>query len=426
MARFVFLTSKFVPFADASGVCVYNISKELSERGHDICVISEGEKNGYRELEGMRIYELRQTCYHYWKNKASNTKQKKDYYISIAVNSFRRFINLFMVFRFPDVSALRTKKEYRLLKKINKKKKIDCIIGCFRPYEGIAVINKFKKKNNDVFAVACYMDLIRANNPFGRSMYGFFDWLCYRSEKKVFSTVDQVLIPKSGKDIYSQKRFDFSKEKIQYFDFPVFTKDMIINESESNKSCGINVTCIGTVNGINRSASYFLKIMSDLRNDGIDLYVNIIGEFSETEIYNKYKDESYVNFCGHVEFANISAYISNADFLINLSNIITYDMIPSKIFQYFASCKPIINFVTNKEDRSLPYFEKYLAVCNIYEYENNFKKDLIKVKDYICNSNMVKFDYDDVLDIYKESTPSFFVKKNLKIFENSNGENDEK
>ena len=59
--------------------------------------------------------------------------------------------------------------------------------------------------------------------------------------------------------------------------------------------------------------------------------------------------------------------LKRADLLLNITNKNTINMLPSKIFQLFAAQKPILNFVKNRNDCSLPYFKKSMVTFNIYE-----------------------------------------------------------
>lgn len=56
--------------------------------------------------------------------------------------------------------------------------------------------------------------------------------------------------------------------------------------------------------------------------------------------------------------------IQDADFLINLSNTIT-NQLPSKVFEYMSSGKPIINFYYSEDDLGLKYLKKYPLCINI-------------------------------------------------------------
>lgn len=415
MSTYCFLTSEFMPSADASGICVYNLSKELIKNDHKVIVICEGQNGEHRFYEGIEVYEVKPSILKYWRTRSIRSKKKLDFFITECIKHLRRLVRIITLFSFPDVSPLRTKKEYKLLTKIHKQHSLDYVIGAFRPYEGIGAINRFKRKKTKVCSIALYWDLIRGKNPFGQRLYKLFDYLCYKSEKLTFSLNDKILIPQSGKITYDTDRFSFVKEKIEYFDFPVFTQN---HTSSSNIISGtndeINLMCIGTIDGKNRSAQYFLQLVKELNlKVKQNIQVHIVGEFNDIKTYEEFKNESFVNFHGVVDYKDIPGFIEKADFLINIANKETYDMIPSKIFQYFVSCKPIINFVAHEKDKSLEYFNKYPLKCNIFEYKNNIDEDAISLENYLFNTKFITLNYLQVEALYQSSTPEYFIKKFL-------------
>lgn len=416
MAVYVFLTSKFMPAADANGICVYNISKELVKNGHKVCVICEGINEEHYFFEEIEIREVKPTLFSKLRHKAAATKSKKYVFIKNIVMVLRRIQKAFILFIYPNVSPLRARQEYKILEEIARIEKIDFLVSTFAPYEGVTAACKFKKKYPGVKSSIIFWDILRSKNPFGKHLYKLFDFLCNRAEKKAFSINDKILIPKSGEGIYSAGKYDKYKEKIKYFDFPVFTEGFDNQANNINEfNDYINITCIGTIDGENRNADYFLKIFNEIkRRFNISVKINIIGAFSDISTYEKYKTEPYVNFMGQVNFNDIPNYISSADYLVNLGNKITYDMIPSKIFQYFASCKPVINFISHKDDKSLCYFKKYPSNLNIFEYENNISEDICRVKDFILNNDMVLSEFAEIEKIYKENKPSYFTEEFLK------------
>ena len=192
MATYVFLTSQFMPSADASGICVYNISKELIKKGHKVYVICEGINEELRFFEDIEIYEVKPVLYTFLRLKVQQTKSKKDIYLRDIVGIFRKFAKAFTFFMFPNVAYIRSLKEYKILKQINKKEKIDFIIGTFRPFEGIASATRFKKANPNVKSILIFWDLLRTPNPFGEHLYKLFDFLCNKAEKNMFTKITLI------------------------------------------------------------------------------------------------------------------------------------------------------------------------------------------------------------------------------------------
>lgn len=416
MAVYVFITSEFMPSADANGICVYNISKELIKEGNKVYVICEGANEGHRYYEDIEIYEVKPTLYKHLTKKVAIKKNRVEQLKKSLVLVLRRFRKLFVFFTYPNTAPERAKKEYTILEDIWKRQKFDYLIGTFRPYESLESISNFKTNYPEVKSVALFCDLLRTQNPFGNFFYKLYNSLCTRAENRILKVNDRILIPKSGKEFYDTDNFKAYKDKIDYFEFPVFTEEFKIDViSKKDTHNYVNVTCIGTIDGENRSANYFLNLFEAVKDkSNVELKINIVGSFYDITTYEEFKNKSYINFIGQVDYKDIPRFIASADYLVNISNKTTYDMIPSKIFQYFASCKPVINFVAHKDDKSLCYFEDYPRSLNILEYNHQTKDDAEKIYDFIFKNDNVKLSYEDVETIYNENKPSYFIENFLK------------
>lgn len=408
MANFVFLTSRFFPKADASGICVYNVAQELIKQGHQVACIVEGEKNETYIYDNIKIYAVRQTRMGLLIQKATETRKKKDIILVKIYGFLRKCWQGAFFFRFPNVSPSRAQKEYKILKRMHAEFPIDCIVACFRPFDGMVAMLHFSQKVPEVKTVACFWDFLQAKNPFGKKLHPLFSKLCYRAEKKIFSSSNRILLPKSGKEMYLSNKFDFTKEKIRFFDFPVFLDTEQNAVQRKNQLARKQVYCIGSIDGKNRSSAYFLKLIENLI-ETLKVDVHFVGTFVEMEIYNLYKEVPWIFFHGNISPDDAMSLMEQADFLVNFGNKETYGMIPSKIFQYFSTCNPIINIVANEKDAALPYFKKYAATCNLFEYEADIERDCEKLRNFMLEENRILPSHEEVGETFRESKPSFFA-----------------
>lgn len=409
--RFVFLTSRFYPFGDANGICVKNAADELIRRGHEVTVICEGD-GGRDDVDGIETVFIKPTLI----RRAENYKDDKGSllfeYLFKLFNIIRKIIiTLAFVWKYPDVSPIRAHKIYNTLKKIATTKKTDYIIGSFAPYDCVEAVNLFKKKNKDIKTVITYFDLIDGRNPFGSAFSDICKKLCFKSEKKTFMLNDVILIPGNAKEKYESEKYCFAKDKIHFFEFPLFVSD---SKPETNlkkeRNNDFEILYAGSVDGNNRSASYFLQLAEILKKQhGVNIKVRFYGGFTDREVYSEYKDSDFVEFCGKIGADRVYELMCKADCLLNLSNAVTYNMVPSKIFQMFSSCNRIINMIANENDAAIEYFDKYPARLNIKEYEKNAERDVHLLKDFIENSNIEPPDFDNIRDIYIRNTPERFV-----------------
>ena len=415
MKTFVFLTSEFYPYGDASGICVKNIADELKKEGHRIFVLCDGVGASLVN-DDINIIPVKPTLFK--RIKVLCYKKNTFLYKTLYKTSFivrRLFLGITAFMNFPNVSPLRTRLVYKTLDNLSKKEKIDYVIATFRPYDNVEALNKFKIKHKNIKSAVVYLDLLHSENPFGKIFKNYFDYLCAKSEKRTFNINDLLLIPESSKEKYTSDTYKLAKEKIQFFDFPLFLSSENIKIKKENKNKDFTIAYAGSIDGKNRCAKYFLSLINQInKRFGLNIKIEFYGNYKEA-IKDDYENYDFVKFMGMIPFDRVYEVLCSADCILSISNKITFDMIPSKIFQSFSTCNKVINIVTNKNDLSLKYFNKYPCSLNIFEYEKNIEKDLESLKDFLLKEFILP-DYNDVREIYIENTPQKFLEKlkNLK------------
>lgn len=409
MKKLIFLTSAFYPMADANGVCVKNAADELIKLGFNVSVLCEGSGQD-ENVGGISIIHIKDTI-----------SKRLCAYAETRNSMFSRLIyRVFLMLRrvllgvaspliFPNVSPFRTNAVYKKLEKLYADESFDYVIGTFRPYENVEAVNRFKSRHPEVKSEIIYFDLLDGKNPFGKRLNKFFDKLCIKSERYTFGINDVILIPKSSVRKYVSKCYDFAKDKIRFFDFPLFTSTENMTQKKENNGT-INIVYAGTVDGKNRSAEYFLKLTENLKSKfNMNICVEFYGDFTEERVKRKYENVEFVKFRGKVEPDKVFDILCSADCLLNLSNIITYEMVPSKIFQMFSTCNKIVNVVENEKDKSLEYFNKYAKVLNIREYNRNIEDDTELLKEFIENKDMPEMNFNKIRNTYIKNTPGEFI-----------------
>lgn len=409
MKKFVFLTSTFYPMPDASGVCVKNAADELIRRGFNVSVLCEG--NGQTEsVNGINVIHIENTIS---KRLCAYAENRNSAFSRLIYRIFlllrRVMLGIVSPFLFPNVSPFRTRAVYKRLEKLYADETFDYVIGAFRPYENVEAVNKFKKKHPEVKSEIVYLDLIEDKNPFGKRFKNYFDKLCEKSKRNTFGINDVILIPQSSKEKYQESVYKFAKEKIRFFDFPLFTlKESVAKKTE--KSGMINIVYAGSADGENRSPEYFLRLVDKVKEKySMDICVKFYGRITDRKVRENFANKTYVQFCGMIPPDEVEQTLSKADFLLNLSNRITYNMVPSKIFQLFSLCLPIINMVTNSEDVSVEYFKKYPDVLNIFEFMGDFENDAELLRNFINDSGRKDIDFECIRQKFLDNTPESFA-----------------
>ncbi|MCF0186128.1 MAG: hypothetical protein HUJ98_06545, partial [Bacteroidaceae bacterium] len=226
--------------------------------------------------------------------------------------------------------------------------------------------------------------------------------------KYILWTVEKVFT--SNSILATYEKDEFFKDylyKIEAVEFPTFVKP---EESQNDTDFGYNpedINCVyaGNLFLDSRNPKNMLELFCQMKGPVLHIY----GKGCE-EMVDEYaaKSEGHIIRHGFIEAEKVPAMLKKADVLISLNNSIP-NLVPSKLFQYFATGKPILNMCYFDECPTLPYMEKYELGHSIIDD----KFDAEKVLEF-CQENKGKtIPYEDVEEIYKEATPKFVAEELL-------------
>jgi len=225
-----------------------------------------------------------------------------------------------------------------------------------------------------------------------------------KMEKACFDRVDRVFVPKLIAPHYTSP-------KVQSYEFPALVFGRGSGYASLYDSQKINLAFVGSLYAGIRSPEYLYELM--LRANLPDLHLTIVGGvyggFSQ-EFEQRYKPVmERVTMVGKVDKALADAYTAQADVLINIGNQIN-NMLPSKVLDYIATGKPVINIMQIPNCPTRPYFEKYanaLNLCSADRSESDVQKfvEFVQYRRAVPQSTVRKRFYD--------AEPAFVAKQLL-------------
>jgi len=404
---------RLTPVPGANVIITQNIIHELQNRGHEVILISidQNEKISHISVSSnsIPVYPISSTLFKKFlelkkSNKLTFTDKIKFSFLFLT----RRIKNIVNVFKFPNVDYLQSRAVFKQAEKLYKEEKYDCILSIFRPYSAVYASMQMKKKYPELICGAYYMDLISGSNKPKLLPESFYKKQCQRGDINTFSALDFILMAKGGENIYKDKAYSSVNKKITYTDFPVFTANNA-NEKRLKKTDRIRFVYAGTLDKQYRNPEFMLNTLKEACKEVGDITLDIYGRGNCSEIINQFKNIAALEIAEHgmVPHEKIVSEMMSADFLINISNK-THNIVPSKIFELFSMGKPIINFISNPNDISQSYFEKYPAVLNIQEWENS-PNYLEKLRKFISSERGNKYNVSEIRENYFKNTPEHFV-----------------
>lgn len=398
--RILLFASKYKSSESANGICARNLVREFVAQGCEVFVIavSNEDKNSMEEIDGAQVWYIRSE----WLTSTLRYLQMhKRGYKKLLFSVFSVLRALMLMPFYPNGSRCRVRKIVFLAKQLIEKKGIDMVIGTCLPYDGIPASIQLKNYFGDRLRVVTYhFDIISIPNN-KSVLISLFKKIRYKKAfREELSVVDRIYLPESAEGLYYSA-------KISIIGLPVYlSKNEMQDVQFKYPSDCINVVYIGTLDSTNRSPKYLISVLRSINsslNDKFKLHIwGYIADAETQELIDSCKD--CVSYHGILDNSTVYSIMAKSDYLVNVSNAILYELIPSKIFSMFASGKPIINIVNNPDDCTLPFFDKYNNSVRINSYESVYDIDSILT---------IRGKHADADNLFKQYMPSYIVKELL-------------
>lgn len=223
---------------------------------------------------------------------------------------------------------------------------------------------------------------------------------------------------------------DKTKEKyVQYFrniskkihTIPPLLSLPVIPEQDTPEeivSSGISLLFVGTLYRKIRNPEFLLEIFRQLvaREHLQNLELHFAGDTNDcADILNRYLKllgKKIVNY-GIVSREKVFELMKNAQILVNIDNATSFQL-PSKVVEYIATGKPILNITSGKTKFTDHLVIDYPNVFNVDSSRTIDEQLLCKIEDFIINRKVLRKDeIERILAPYKIQTIS---EKYLSLF----------
>jgi hypothetical protein len=340
----------------------------------------------------------------------SNIKEKNSHVFKekyfLLHNSFFKILNaIFSFVRWPDFAWLWAFFCYKnILKEIEINGLPDLIVTVSHPFSSHCVGYFLRRKFSNLKWIADVGD------PFFHSVVPINNLFLYKKlnlifEKKVVQSVDNLIVTTHQ----TKKKYanDFSAKYVNVIgplisDLTLRNIENTIkykkNTRPSSETPTIKILYLGTLYRELRSPISAIELFERLSNKGLRFRLYFVG--MNAKILQNYKTKKYVQLFLKSEIPHSSVFklIRNADILLNISNSSNFQL-PSKVVEYIATGKPIINITNCNNDLSGKFFANYKNTLNV----NVSKKINTHAFDsFILNSMKHKKSYRDI-SIFKQS-----------------------
>lgn len=402
------------PYSGACTSLLKNLfaQKELHELG-DIHVLAVAEKSSnplYEVIDGIHIHRFVSVTR--MKITAVLKYLKKEPIKSLGEIWFRVKTSLPKLFpksnHFCSVTGINETVD--ALEKILRTESFDVVI----PMAGIytaAIASMIVCKKHNIKMGLYQVDPCSTNQVFSLSTYN--ERLNF--EKKIYDFAKFVI---TTPIIYEEMKgiaFEEQQNKVWRMEFP----NVVIRNKDLRKELTLSKTikCLftGMIAPITRDPRFTVKLFSNITDQNIKF--ELIGvNRDELSRYVGADIPSKIICRGRMPLNETQKEIKNADILINIGNKLT-NQVPSKLFEYIASGKPIVNVCANKSCPSIPYMNRYPYALNLFQAsdEEEITAQVAKLEKFIHEYAGKTVPDNQIRSLFKECTPEYCAQLMTKI-----------
>lgn len=374
--RVLFIFEKYLPTTDANISCIDNLCRYLITKNVDVSVLTiknTPELKSEEVINGYRVYRV----------------EKDAYLREFIAKSRRKFLGHYHITFEPLVKKL---------VELSNRDEIDVFVPVINPFSTVAsVLKAYEHTNRKMKFVAHLLDPITSNES-----HKYSDKMIER-ELEMYKQAKQTFVTDL---IYAENEHNSFKEylnKMTVLPFPNFRKLETIptNDEILYDKSKINCVFVGFLYSKIRDSQFMLEIFNRCQNKDIVFHI-VGGSHGKDDNLEKYQGLLGGRLIIHGLRSPQSAInaMMNANILINIGNSVM-NQVPSKIFDYISSGKPIINSVKNSHCPTLKYLKEYPYVLNMNE-QDEFSGKLIEEFETFCHDNKnKKTEFEDLIDSYE-------------------------
>lgn len=403
--HFCFISDDVYPLPAANGVCIMALAEQLRKMGHKVDIICNGHKNVYRAYcyGGIDVHSV----------KANYTAPYKYSFIRRAIRVFTLRLRLPI---YPIKDPFRVRYYISCFNKINDEEKVDIIISSLMPVESVVAGISLKKQGCINELIIYQLDSISKNrNDQGPGkLQKYKRAKASEAEKSYFEYADEIFELICNEYYYSTSEFSKYQSKMHYLDIPIISEKLYheIRDMECDRTIRnvITFTYAGVVRKDFRDPSLIMRLIAKLNKDICKCEFNFFTKREINEFLQELspEDKMIFNYKGYVSQQELYKYYAHTDFLISIGNRSSGDIheIPSKIFQYISTGKPIIHVSGGEFDSCIPYLKKYdnALVLNPEDSFNHIFEQLVCFVQQ-CKDSVVSL--PDILENFKENTAEY-------------------
>lgn len=226
-------------------------------------------------------------------------------------------------------------------------------------------------------------------------------------ELHLYDCMDRLFITQLMQPDYQQGPFAPYLDKTQVLDFPCLVPVDLVDEQPRRLSDPIRCVFAGNFYPGIRTPHFALELFQQLNLPDAQL-IFVGGGWDQfpglADSWRKVLGDRLV-LTGQLPPHRARARMAQADILLNLGNGVA-NQLPSKIFEYFGSGKPVLNLARIPNDPALAYFQRYPLACTVLESEGTGPEVCDRVRRFIHHASGKVLPFEQVEKLFSQNTPN--------------------
>lgn len=398
--RILFVLNNTYNSSDANFNIALTIMRELQRNGHEIIALGNTdclEVPSTEELNGIqyvRFYHNENRRFILLLRKYSERKYNRLRKAAGLVLHPLAFLSALRYYILPQNTF--ENKYVENIEKIQKEQNVDIIISVSNPY--ITALATAKS------IVSCKLLEYQLDPHAYKQLLNKKSKKLLYEESYVYDKMDKVLVTDL---MYEENKTNVLSKylnKMEPINFPNIKRlelKQCNNDIVFDKKC-VNCVFVGYFYDDIRNPKFILDVFDKLENKNIVLHIVGGGSTELLKIYSDNLDNRLI-LHGRVPLDNAFNAMLNADILVNVGNTISNQM-PSKIFDYISSGKPVVNICKLDDCPTLKYSQKYPLCLELFE-NNGITNKIIKDFESFCLENKGrKIEFEVIKELYFDCT----------------------
>lgn len=402
MKKILVITSSYLPKASANGICINQILKCMLKKGYEIHIICPRKNKETKEeiIANIKIHRVSMPLFlkMQYLSEGVNTVFKEILYNGSMIIMYIKLI-LYLPF-FPLTSIIYVLEIIRVALKLDSEIHFDAVISTYVSLEA-CIAGTFLKKIRNLKFLLYLLDSISGSVKGRFLSRDFIDKKGWFWEKYFYENADNIFVMKCHEKKHKNKRYAKYFNKIHILDFPLLKR---IRRDDEKIQKTIQIAYLGSLHKTYRNPKYACEIFSSLKS--LNFILNFYSRGDAENILREYAiiTEGKIKQNGYIEYGQSLKVLEKVDCLLSIGNSIT-EMVPSKIFEYISTGKPIIHLYSNN-DSSLYYLKKYPLAINI-NMSDDFMNNKQKIELFLKEHRNKFINFDQIEQIYFMNDPEY-------------------